>query len=404
MHEEWERYKDLFRRCPMHGLPEWTQVSIFYNSVNTPTRMMLDASSNGTLLDKPLREGLEILEKLAQNYYQHPTTRRGTISMVKNLHKQPAIHEVKVLDSFCEICGNNHDSSHCGQNPESSCYVGNYNMNAMANTYNPAGKKHPNFSWQNQNNTLNPSTSTQQDTKISQVLKSRPIGGFPSDTEVTKGATHEQCKAISTRSGKVLKTPTENKQGEATATNSNVASDTDSPTLVDTPASVREDLESIFEPEEAETTAAPQTRQPRKDTLDEPRPPPPFPQSLKKQKQEYQYKKFFDILKQVHTNLPLVEALQQMPNYAKFLKDMVSRKTRIGEFETATAIEACLAMMHNKVPANKADHGSFTISCSIGNNYSTKALCDPGASINLMPKSVFQKLGIGEAKPTGGAV
>ncbi|KAK9032979.1 hypothetical protein V6N11_018021 [Hibiscus sabdariffa] len=89
-----------------------------------------------------------------------------------------------------------------------------------------------------------------------------------------------------------------------------------------------------------------------------------------------------------------------MSNYAKFLKDMVSRKQRIGEFETVAATETCLALMHNKVPAKKADPGSFTIECSIGHNYSTKALCDPGASINLMPKSVFQKLGIREAKPT----
>ncbi|KAL4317842.1 hypothetical protein GQ457_18G008230 [Hibiscus cannabinus] len=56
--------------------------------------------------------------------------------------------------------------------------------------------------------------------------------------------------------------------------------------------------------------------------------------------------------------------------------------------------------MHNKVPAKKTDPGSFTIECFIGHNYPTKALCGPGASINLMPKSVFQKLGIGEAKPT----
>ncbi|KAK8500256.1 hypothetical protein V6N12_029973 [Hibiscus sabdariffa] len=89
-----------------------------------------------------------------------------------------------------------------------------------------------------------------------------------------------------------------------------------------------------------------------------------------------------------------------MPNYAKFLKDMVSRKKRIEEFETATATETYLALMHNKVPAKKADPGSFTIECSIGHNYSTMVLCDPGASINLMPKSVFKKLGIGEAKPT----
>ncbi|KAL4386025.1 hypothetical protein GQ457_09G022410 [Hibiscus cannabinus] len=89
-----------------------------------------------------------------------------------------------------------------------------------------------------------------------------------------------------------------------------------------------------------------------------------------------------------------------MPNYAKFLKDMVTRKKRIEEFETAAATETCLALMHNKVPAKKTDPGSFTIECFIGHNYPTKALCDPGASINLMPKSVFQKLGIGEAKPT----
>ncbi|KAK9043310.1 hypothetical protein V6N11_071656 [Hibiscus sabdariffa] len=103
---------------------------------------------------------------------------------------------------------------------------------------------------------------------------------------------------------------------------------------------------------------------------------------------------------QVHINLPLVEALQQMPNYAKFLKDMVTRKKWIEEFETAAATETCLALMHNKVPSKKTDPGSFTIECFIGHNYPTKALCDPGASINLMPKSVFQKLGIGEAKPT----
>ncbi|KAK8636345.1 hypothetical protein V6N13_124091 [Hibiscus sabdariffa] len=89
-----------------------------------------------------------------------------------------------------------------------------------------------------------------------------------------------------------------------------------------------------------------------------------------------------------------------MPNYAKFLKDMVTRKKRIEEFKTAAATETCLALMHNKIPVKKTDPGSFTIEFFIGQNYPTKALCDPGASINLMPKSVFRKLGIGEAKPT----
>ncbi|KAK8533933.1 hypothetical protein V6N12_047335 [Hibiscus sabdariffa] len=103
--------------------------------VNTPTRMMLDASANGTLLDKPPREGLEILEKLAQNDYQHPTTcrgnmRRGTTqldssdtilaqisaltNMVNIMQRQLNTQEVKAVDAFCELCGNNHDASECG--------------------------------------------------------------------------------------------------------------------------------------------------------------------------------------------------------------------------------------------------------------------------------------------------
>ncbi|KAL4376513.1 hypothetical protein GQ457_02G024510 [Hibiscus cannabinus] len=205
--------------------------------------------------------------------------------------------------------------------------------------------------------------------QISQILSSRPIGGFPSDTEVAKGATHEQCNAIITRSGKILK----NNQGGMVANSS--------PTI-DTPAKADEPAQAI------ESSLAESSKP------EEIRPPPHFPQRLKKQKQDYQFKKFLDILKQVHINLPLVEALQQMPNYAKFLKDMVTRKKRIEEFETAAATEICLALMHNKVPPKKTDPGSFTIECFIGHNYPTKALCDPGASINLMPKSVFQKLGI----------
>ncbi|KAK8578440.1 hypothetical protein V6N13_116284 [Hibiscus sabdariffa] len=172
----------------------------------------------------------------------------------------------------------------------------------------------------------------------------------------------------------------------------------DTPAEADEPAQTIEDHSDPHNTNKGEITT--ESSQSKPDKSEDIRPPPPFPQRLKKQKQDYQFKKFFDILKQVHINLPLVEALHQMPNYAKFLKDMVTRKRRIEEFETVVATETCLALMHNKVPAKKTDPGSFTIECFIGHNYPTKALCDPGASINLMPKSVFRKLVIGEAKPT----
>ncbi|KAK8596094.1 hypothetical protein V6N12_064594 [Hibiscus sabdariffa] len=110
--------------------------------------------------------------------------------------------------------------------------------------------------------------------QISQVLKSRLLGGFPSDTGVAKGATHKQSKAISTRSGKILKTPTENKQGQTTVANSKAAENTDNPAPTDIPVTAGKDRNISSEPGEAEITiAAPQTKQPKKDTLEEPRPP-----------------------------------------------------------------------------------------------------------------------------------
>ncbi|XP_062100055.1 uncharacterized protein LOC133805924 [Humulus lupulus] len=128
--------------------------------------------------------------------------------------------------------------------------------------------------------------------------------------------------------------------------------------------------------------------------------PPPFPQCFQKKKLNFQFKKFLDMLKQFHINIPLVEALEQMPNYVKFMKDVLTRKIRLGEFETVTLTKECSSFLQDKLPPKLKDPGSFTIPCTIGETYCGIALCDLGASINLMPMSVFKKLGIGEVRPT----
>ncbi|XP_024024351.1 uncharacterized protein LOC112092431 [Morus notabilis] len=89
-----------------------------------------------------------------------------------------------------------------------------------------------------------------------------------------------------------------------------------------------------------------------------------------------------------------------MPSYVKFVKDILSKKRRLGEFETVAMTEESSVISQNKIPLKLKDPGSFTILCAIGNNYFGKALCDLGVSLNLMPMSVFRKLGIGEAWPT----
>ena len=88
------------------------------------------------------------------------------------------------------------------------------------------------------------------------------------------------------------------------------------------------------------------------------------------------------------------------PNYVKFIKDIFSNKGRLLDFETVNLTEECSAILQRKLPQKLKDPGSFTIPRTMGNAIFERALCDLGASINLMPLSIFRRLGLSEARPT----
>ncbi|XP_038885996.1 uncharacterized protein LOC120076303 [Benincasa hispida] len=89
-----------------------------------------------------------------------------------------------------------------------------------------------------------------------------------------------------------------------------------------------------------------------------------------------------------------------MPSYVKFLKDILANKRKIGKNEMVALTYECSALFQNNIPTKMKDPGSFTLSCSIGGKEVGNALCDLGASINLMPLSIFKKLNISNARPT----
>ncbi|KAI9107586.1 hypothetical protein K1719_021623 [Acacia pycnantha] len=76
-----------------------------------------------------------------------------------------------------------------------------------------------------------------------------------------------------------------------------------------------------------------------------------------------------NMFKQLHVNIPFAEALESMPKYAKFLKDVLSKKRRFNEFETVALTEECSAVIQRKLPAKLRDPGSFYIPCNIGTNF-----------------------------------
>jgi len=81
------------------------------------------------------------------------------------------------------------------------------------------------------------------------------------------------------------------------------------------------------------------------------------------------------------------------------MKDLFFIIRKLQEDETIMLTEECNAIIQQKLPHKSKDPGSFVIPCEIGNIMVSKSLCDLGASINLMPFSLFKRLGIEEVKP-----
>ncbi|XP_062075174.1 uncharacterized protein LOC133779200 [Humulus lupulus] len=209
--------------------------------------------------------------------------------------------------------------------------------------------------------------------QLANELRNRPHGTLPSDSENPRSMGKEYCKAVTLRSGKELeKDKTESgHEGEPSSIQINEEFQKDAK------------LPSAQKSSSAQNVAGmPQHCQPASLISKKP---PPFPQRFQKQKLDSQFKKFLDMLKQLHIDIPLVEALEQMPNYVKFMKDILTRKRRLGEFETVALTKESSSFLQNKQPPKMKDPGSFTIPCTIGNSYCSMALCDLGASINLMP-------------------
>jgi hypothetical protein len=95
-----------------------------------------------------------------------------------------------------------------------------------------------------------------------------------------------------------------------------------------------------------------------------------------------------------------LDAIKQVPSYAKFLKDLCTVKRKLNVKKKVFLAEQVSVILQNNNALKYKDPGCPTISCFIGNHIIEKALLDLGASVNLLPYLVFQSLNLGELKPT----
>ncbi|XP_015948800.1 uncharacterized protein LOC107473722 [Arachis duranensis] len=126
----------------------------------------------------------------------------------------------------------------------------------------------------------------------------------------------------------------------------------------------------------------------------------PFPQLLNGAVGKRIYSRFLDLFAFLHVNIPFIKALQQMPAYIKYMKELLPRKSSLKGGQTIVMNKECSALIQPELPAKRKDPGSSHISCGIGETMFDRALCDLGASINLMPLFLVKRLQINEIMPT----
>ncbi|RVW64009.1 hypothetical protein CK203_049351 [Vitis vinifera] len=121
---------------------------------------------------------------------------------------------------------------------------------------------------------------------------------------------------------------------------------------------------------------------------------PPFPQALHGKKGIRNASEILEVLRQVKVNIPLLDMIKQVPTYAKFLKDLCTIKRGLNVNKKAFLTEQVSAIIQCKSPLKYKDPGCPTISVMIGGKVVEKALLDLGASVNLLPYSVYKQLGL----------
>ncbi|CAN6691744.1 unnamed protein product [Malus baccata var. baccata] len=127
----------------------------------------------------------------------------------------------------------------------------------------------------------------------------------------------------------------------------------------------------------------------------------PFPSRFVQTKKEEAEKDILETLRKVQVNIPLLDAIMQVPRYAKFLKELCTTRKRISTKEVVKVGENVSAILQRKLPPKCKDPGSFTIPCVIGNTRFKSAMLDLGASINVMPYSIYVSMNLGELRHDG---
>ncbi|XP_027368228.1 uncharacterized protein LOC113874203 [Abrus precatorius] len=412
--EYWERFKKLCASCPHHQISDQLLIQYFYEGLMLMDRSMVNAASGGALVDKTPTAARELIANMAANAQQFGTramvSTRGVnklktsdtnqqrmenrieelTTLVRHLalgQTQQPQQSIPTAISVCGICCvPGHATNQCPQMQETNETVAGIfpgkpfqqqqhqrSYNSFSNTYNLRWRDHPNLRYGNSNQFQ----QQQQQQQQPQYQFRHHIAEQNMRQQYSQQAKADQPQSSSLEPSLVdlvkqmLEVP-DSAEHSAAAEKSNSA-----------------------EIDAAEEQPEPSNK--RDSSHSEQNIPLSFPNRVTQNKKIAEVemdKGIMETFRKVEANIALLEAIKQIPKYAKFLKDLCTHRRRLKGNEKVSMGRNVSAIIQPSISPKCKDPGTFTIPCIIGRKQFSQAMLDLGASINVMPKSVYQSLHI----------
>ncbi|GJR12549.1 reverse transcriptase domain-containing protein [Tanacetum coccineum] len=410
---------------------EFHQPDTFYNALNSNDQDSLNSAAGGNFLDKMPRDCLRIIESKSKvrNSRNKPVVAKVSTSnstpgispdvaelkdMVKALlldkkNQSQAPATVKAVEESCVTCGGAHSYRNCPAT-DGNVYRDNiqeYASQAAAVNYNQGNTGYrppmvanqirpPGFPpvQQNQGNSQNRYNQNQGNNYNQGLIYRPPVNQPPAyqapapQTQATPLLTRRVIKAITTRSGVSYNGPQVSPPSSSLPKVVEHEPEVTKDTVQPMPENIQPPVVQIDEPVVATKT---------KPTL-------PYPSRANKEKlrekDDLLALKLMEIFRNLHFELSFADALLHMPKFAPMFRKLLNNKDKIIELTKTSINENCSAVILKMFPEKLRDPGRFLIPCDFPEMGECLAMADLGASINLMPLSIWKKLNLPDLTKT----
>ncbi|XP_073121345.1 uncharacterized protein [Henckelia pumila] len=319
LHAAWTRFKKMLRMCPQHNLSQRQQTQTFYNGADQSVRSMLDAAANGCLFRKTPAEAWEIIGNMAESNIGWPDVKKekkaGILEvdalMALNAKIDALTHQVALMKAapVNHAQGNLQEEQQLFE-VEAANFAGNQGRqpyNSYNNNYNP--------NWQPKQEEKKPS--------FDEIMMKYVAG--------TEARLQNQESMLQKLEVQMSQIATQLSTRPAGALPSNTEPN---PRGVNAIMVVTQAHSVEQHRDEKKTKEGLKSAESKEDTYAE--------------------------------NSFTADALAQMPNYARFLKDLLKNQKKLNDVTQVTLNEECSAVLKKKLPPKFQDLGSFSIPCHIG--------------------------------------